>query len=190
MQLSYNLNYSKQQSDRNTYNLSGLTDETTDPPGYLPPQYETGYTDSLSNRSHSHTLGHEVSFHINYSTPVWNIVTGLSIQPEQRSLDQKTGLRQADTTMYSVGFRPTFTILWKKGKSLIRLNYRGDTRQPSLTDLLSLTDNSDPLNITRGNPDLKPSYNQSVRLEAPCLVRLHCGSGFPMGKSPPFQPEG
>lgn len=116
MQLSYNLNYSKQQSDRNTYNLSGLTDETTDPPGYLPPQYETGYTDSLSNRSHSHTLGHEVSFHINYSTRVWNIVTGLSIQPEQRSLDQKTGLRQADTTMYSVGFRPTFTILWKKGK--------------------------------------------------------------------------
>lgn len=166
MQLSYNLNYSKQQSDRNTYNLSGLTDETTDPPGYLPPQYETGYTDSLSNRSHSRTLGHEVSFHINYSTRVWNIVTGLSIQPEQRSLDQKTGLRQADTTMYSVGFRPTFTILWKKGKSLIRLNYRGDTRQPSLPDLLSLTDNSDPLNITRGNPDLKPSYSQSVRLEA------------------------
>lgn len=54
----------------------------------------------------------------------------------------------------------------EKGKSLIRLNYRGDTRQPSLTDLLSLTDNSDPLNITRGNPNLKPSYNQSVRLEA------------------------
>lgn len=28
------------------------------------------------------------------------------------------------------------------------------------------TNNSDPLNITRSNPNLKPTYNQSVRLEA------------------------
>ena len=33
-------------------------------------------------------------------------------------------------------------------------------------DLLTLTDNSDPLNITRGNPGLKPSFNQNIRLEA------------------------
>ena len=31
--------------------------------------------------------------------------------------------------------------------------------------MLTLTDNSDPLNIIRGNPDLKSSYTQKVRLE-------------------------
>ncbi|MCB5696743.1 outer membrane beta-barrel protein, partial [Fusicatenibacter saccharivorans] len=46
------------------------------------------------------------------------------------------------------------------------LSYEGDTKQPGLTELLTLTDNSDPLNITRGNPSLRPSYNQRVRLEA------------------------
>lgn len=34
------------------------------------------------------------------------------------------------------------------------------------TNLISPTNNSDPLNITRSNPNLKPTYNQSVRLEA------------------------
>lgn len=48
----------------------------------------------------------------------------------------------------------------------MQLTYQGNTQQPSLSDLLSLTDNSDPLNITRGNPNLKPSFNQNIRLEA------------------------
>lgn len=48
----------------------------------------------------------------------------------------------------------------------MQLSYEGDTKQPGLTELLTLTDNSDPLNITRGNPSLRPSYNQRVRLEA------------------------
>lgn len=166
LQLSYNLNYTKQQDDANTYDLSGFMEETTELPGYLPPGYETGYTDSLSNRSRSRTLAHAITLRMNYSTTVWNIITGVTVSPERRSIDQKTGLLRADTTTNTVGFRPTTMIGWKKGKSLLRLSYQGNTRQPSLYNLLSLTDNSDPLNIRRGNPDLKPAYNQNVRFEA------------------------
>ena len=38
------------------------------------------------------------------------------------------------------------------------------TRQPSLSDLMPLTDNSNPLYITRGNPDLKQMFSHSVRV--------------------------
>ena len=46
----------------------------------------------------------------------------------------------------------------------VSLNYNGNTRQPSLSDLMPLTDNSDPLYITRGNPDLKQAYIHNLDL--------------------------
>lgn len=167
MQVAYNLSSNKQRSDRNTYDLSPFLDEETESiqPDHLPPGYESGYIDSLSNRSSSHTLTHELSLRADYSSEVWDVNASLSVSPEKRSLDQKTGLLQADTAMRSVGFRPELMASWKKDKLTLRLNYQGNTQQPSLSDLLSLTDNSDPLNITRGNPNLKPAYDQSLRLE-------------------------
>lgn len=164
LQLSYNFNYSRERNNRNTYDLSSLVEENT-AIGFLPDNYEAGYTDSLSNKSNSHTLGHDITMRMNYSTERWDINAELSIQPEKRKIEQKTGLLQADTISNHVGFRPSASISWKKEKNVIRLNYNGSTRQPALTDLLSLTDNSDPLNIRRGNPHLKPAFNQNIRLE-------------------------
>lgn len=164
-QLSYNFSYNKQQDDRNTYDLSALMEETAEQPGFLPPGYETHYIDSLSNRSHSSTLQHAVNIYLNYSDTIWNINFGLSVQPERRSLDQKTGLQRADTAIHSVGFRPMLRVSWQRKKNRVSLNYFGSTWQPSLYDLISPTNNSDPLNITRSNPNLKPTYDQNLRLE-------------------------
>lgn len=166
-QLSYKFGRENQNNDRNTYDLSRFFDGTDDEPLYtLPEGYEAAYTDSLSNRSRSHTTAHEVALHLNYTDRTWEINAGLSVVPERQSLDQKTGRMQADTLRTSVNYYPAVTVLWHKKKTRVQLSYEGDTKQPGLTELLTLTDNSDPLNITRGNPSLRPSYNQRVRLEA------------------------
>ena len=166
-QLSYKFRRENQNNDRNTYDLSRFFDGTDDEPLYtLPESYEAAYTDSLSNRSRSHTTAHEVALHLNYTDRTWEINAGLSVVPERQSLDQKTGRMQADTLRTSVNYYPAVTVLWHKKKTRVQLSYEGDTKQPGLTELLTLTDNSDPLNITRGNPSLRPSYNQRVRLEA------------------------
>ena len=166
-QLSYKFRRENQNNDRNTYDLSRFFDGTDDEPLYtLPEGYEAAYTDSLSNRSLSHTTAHEVALHLNYTDRTWEINAGLSVVPERQSLDQKTGRMQADTLRTSVNYYPAVTVLWHKKKTRVQLSYEGDTKQPGLTELLTLTDNSDPLNITRGNPSLRPSYNQRVRLEA------------------------
>ena len=166
-QLSYKFRRENQNNDRNTYDLSRFFDGTDDEPLYtLPEGYEAAYTDSLSNRSRSHTTAHEVALHLNYTDRTWEINAGLSVVPERQSLDQKTGRMQADTLRTSVNYYPAVTVLWHKKKTRVQLSYEGVTKQPGLTELLTLTDNSDPLNITRGNPSLRPSYNQRVRLEA------------------------
>ena len=165
-QLSYIFKLDNQSRDRNTYVLSPVVDgEEHTPTGNFPKGYEVEYTDSLSNKSRSHTMAHGVSLNLNYTDKTWEITTGLSVTPKRQTLDQKTGWTQADTLRYSVNYHPTLTILWRKRKTWVQLSYEGNTQQPGLAELLTLTDNSDPLNIIRGNPDLKSSYTQKVRLE-------------------------
>lgn len=43
----------------------------------------------------------------------------------------------------------------------LRINYRGRTSQPSMTQLQPVADISDPLNTITGNPDLKPTYSNN-----------------------------
>ncbi|MCX2573495.1 outer membrane beta-barrel family protein [Pedobacter sandarakinus] len=43
-----------------------------------------------------------------------------------------------------------------------RLSYNGNTNQPSLDQIQPVRVNTDPLNISLGNPDLKPSFRSNV----------------------------
>ena len=47
--------------------------------------------------------------------------------------------------------------------SNIRFFYFGRSNQPSTSQLLPVPDNSDPLNISLGNPNLNPYFNHSLR---------------------------
>jgi hypothetical protein len=47
-------------------------------------------------------------------------------------------------------------------QSSIRLNYDGNSVEPTVAQLQPVLINNDPLNITQGNPDLKPSFIQRV----------------------------
>jgi hypothetical protein len=44
----------------------------------------------------------------------------------------------------------------------IRISYNGNTTQPTITQLEPVKNNNDNLNITEGNPDLKPSFNNRI----------------------------
>ncbi|WP_316794212.1 TonB-dependent receptor [Pedobacter frigoris] len=47
-------------------------------------------------------------------------------------------------------------------QSSLRLNYEGNSVEPTVAQLQPVLVNNDPLNITQGNPDLKPSFTQRV----------------------------
>jgi hypothetical protein len=49
--------------------------------------------------------------------------------------------------------------------SNITLNYRTSTRDPSLNELQPFVDNSDPLRIYAGNPNLTPQFQHSLRAD-------------------------
>ena len=52
----------------------------------------------------------------------------------------------------------------KEGQTL-QVRYDGSSREPSLTQLQPYSDNTDPLNIYSGNPDLRPEYRHRVNAD-------------------------
>ncbi|WP_192821098.1 outer membrane beta-barrel protein [Rufibacter sp. LB8] len=50
------------------------------------------------------------------------------------------------------------------GNRRIDFNYETSVQEPSVRQLQSVVDNSDPLNIYMGNPGLRPAYNHQFRL--------------------------
>ncbi len=62
-------------------------------------------------------------------------------------------------------FAPTASIRYSFTKqSNLSLNYSGRTNQPTLDQLQPLQQNTDPLNISIGNPDLRQEFTNSVSL--------------------------
>lgn len=64
-----------------------------------------------------------------------------------------------------VNFLPEGSLRWQfhQSKSL-KLNYSTSVREPSLRQLQPFVDNSNPLRVYAGNPDLRPSYRHRLNL--------------------------
>ena len=91
---------------------------------------------------------------------------GVKVQPQTSKFIQNYQGVYTDTVRNVVNVTPTLDFRYRfSDVSQLRINYRGTTAQPSMTDLLDITDDSDPLNVTKGNPGLKPSFTNRLRAE-------------------------
>ena len=89
----------------------------------------------------------------------------MDFNPERTRLEyERPG--QIDTVVVRKVFNvsPQIRFRYRFNKTTnLHLRYRGSASQPTMTNLLEVVDDSDPLNITMGNPGLKPSWNNNLR---------------------------
>lgn len=164
--LSYAFKYAKERRSRSAYDLSAFHDGAADMNiGFLPEGYQSAYIDSLSNFNRSRSIGHAIMAQLSYNPENWYVTAQMTVEPERRTLAQKSGLSHADTVRTATNFSPLFSASWQDGMKSLTFSYVGNSQQPSLSDLLSMTDNSNPLYVTHGNPDLKAAYRQDFNLE-------------------------
>ena len=104
----------------------------------------------------------------------YNLNFGVMIQPQRSNFIYDYMGNHKDTVRTVTNISPTLDFRYRFSKmSNLRVNYRGTTSQPSISQLLDITDNSDPLNISKGNPGLKPSFTQNFRLFYNNFVQNH-----------------
>ena len=87
------------------------------------------------------------------------------MQPQHSNYIQDYRGIYVDTVRNVTNMTPTLDFRYKfTDQHSIRVQYRGDTRQPDITQLLDIRDDSNPLYITEGNPGLKPLFTNSLNV--------------------------
>ncbi|NDW08495.1 outer membrane beta-barrel protein [Dysgonomonas sp. 520] len=157
LQLSYSYRRSNSTQDKKTYKKDyGFEDYDL---------IDTASTRYLKNEF----VNQQISLNFRGVREKYNYMVGFSVQPSL-SESWETQLRTpSDTIIYTkndvVNFAPMaqFNYMWSKQRNL-RINYNGSVNQPSTQQLSAARNESDPLNIVYGNPDLKPSFTNRLRI--------------------------
>lgn len=176
LQFSYKFNYSYSKSDRSTYDFSNLGEsffEDLTPAyrdwdcylGRLANPYESYLDNNLSRFSEYKNYTHELELAFRMIRAKYDFNAGVMVQPQKSNFIQYYQGVNTDTVRTVTNVTPTLDFRYRFSHvSSLRINYRGYTSQPGMSDLLDITDDSDPLNISMGNPGLKPSFTNNFRL--------------------------
>ena len=174
LQFSYEFQYRYQKGDKQMFDLDSydFSDLVASYRGWDP--YLARLVDPLENyRSELMSRYSEYKNYIHTAEVMLRIVRdnynfniGVQMIPQSSKYVQKYMGVSVDTTRSVFNITPTADFRWKiSDVSQLRFNYRGQTSQPGISDLLDIVDDSDPMNIKRGNPGLKPSFTNNFRLQ-------------------------
>ena len=182
LQFSYKFTYSYSKSDRSTYDFSKYSFDGISPEygawgnylGRLDGELGDYRDDKLSRYSEYRNYTHDIQVMMRFIRQKYNLNFGVMIQPQRSKFIQDYQGKYVDTVRTVTNVSPTLDFRYRFSKmSNLRVNYRGTTSQPSISQLLDITDNSDLLNISKGNPGLKPSFTQNFRLFYNNFVQNH-----------------
>ena len=175
LQANYELRYNENKSDRQTYDFSHLP---VNPFANIEAEYRDwdpwigglqpldDYLDrNLSRYSEYKNYTHNIRLTLRHKQEEYDYNVGFLIQPQRSNFIQDYRGVYVDTIRTVTNLTPTFDFHYKfSDQENIWIQYRGDTRQPEMSQLLAITDDSNPLYITKGNPGLKPQFTNSLNV--------------------------
>lgn len=140
-----------------SYKLNNINNETED--------LESGIYMAVNDLSRNFgfaTREQKISTRIEYSKGKYSFSLGSDIQNKTLLIDE------VETRLFEKPYwfvLPNSRIKYKINKnSNVSINYRTNTRIPSFSQLQPTTNNSDPLHIYIGNPNLDPEYSHRISM--------------------------
>lgn len=174
LELAYRFNRSVNNSEKNSYDFNSVSGE-----------YDLR-DDEYSNTYKNTFITQQAEVNIRKNEEKYSYTLGFNVQP---SSTESIG----DTTYLSrsvVNFAPSAQFDYRfSDMSSLRVRYRGSTNQPSISQLQPVPDNSNPLYIPIGNPDLLPEFNHRIwvslrdtKKETFRSLNLRLGANYTMDK--------
>ena len=168
LEFAYNINFRKNNSDKFVYNLpmnllEGSIDNYIMPDfNGLPPSVpEDSLSKNLSNSFRNDFLTQSIRFGYVRTTKEMNLNVGIELVPSSsKSTDLINSARNIPRRNV-INFAPyaRFRYKFSRTRSMM-LRYNARSSEPSITQLQPVADESDPMHIKVGNPDLKPTFTQ------------------------------
>jgi len=151
MELAYSYNLSKKNSDKvaNNYNeLTGLYD-----------QYDSTYSNKFENTF----VNQRGEVNVRKISEKYSYSVGMNVQP---AYTHSITVADGETTNLErnvINFAPSAMLeLNFSDARTLRLRYNGNTNQPSISQMQPVKDNSNPLYVSEGNPDLLPEFAHNL----------------------------
>ena len=114
------------------------------------------YSNDIKNVSHNHRAG----LNLSYQLKKFRAQLGAAANPTQ-TYNMTNGEEYRSNV---VNWSPQAMLYYSPNENLnLRMFYFGRSAQPSTSQLMPVPDNSNPLNISLGNPYLKPYFNHNIR---------------------------
>ncbi len=152
LQANYRLYTSNTESDRKTYDHNAVTD-----------LYEQ-LNEDLSNTYQSDYLTQSGGLGLRFRKNSLNIMLGVDLQ--WASLDgEQTYPYSTDIKHSYFSVLPSLVARYSLDRNnSFQLRYRSSSSAPSVTDLQDVIDNTNPLFLSSGNPDLDQQINHTLNL--------------------------
>ncbi|MGN0233231.1 MAG: outer membrane beta-barrel protein [Bacteroidaceae bacterium] len=169
LQASYQYSWKRNARERNVSSifgrdnlLGGVTQDNYREMGHLstPDTAQQGRTENIYQN-------HNINLQLRIVRPRYLLSFGGMVQPQKSAVDYTKGVRHYEVTRSVINASPTLNFKYRfSKKEQFNARYHANTGQPSITDLIPDTlNNADPLNIRLGNPELKPSFTQTIHAD-------------------------
>lgn len=153
MQGLYQIRYSDRNSLRDAFGMDAAG------------KYETPlmeYSRNFSNSMLTHTFG----LNIKKKGSNYDLTAGINLDPNTtRSFSEVGGVKTDPIKLNRLNYSPSIRFNYIPNKNTsFALRYRGNTNQPSVQQMMPVPDITNPLIEYVGNPSLRPSYENTVRM--------------------------
>lgn len=122
------------------------------------------FNETLSNRFQSDYTYDQAVLRLQRNRKKYNMSVGLAAQEArlQGQLQSESSVkRRFSNLLPSLNLRYNFT-----DSKRVSLTYRTNVQEPSVEQLQPILDNSDPLRLYKGNPNLQPEYRHDLQLQS------------------------
>ena len=144
--LKYNITFNNNQADKRTHILDSLTNNYSVLDSVLSNQFDNDY------------LYQSPGIAYRYKADKLQLTAAIDYQISQLKSNQLFPQTKDDINYKYNNWLPSMRINYKfDQRSSLMLNYRTSTSAPSVTQLQNVIDNTNPLQITMGNPNLQQS---------------------------------
>ena len=171
LQLSYQFQNRFSDNDRSMYSIDSLLTKfggyyTREQLylGYIPGLDSLNYCRNIENSQYAtyREYNHAANVMFRYNVGDVHMDAGVSFQPQTTHMDYAKNLLDTTVVRHTFNWAPRVNYRWKINETgQLRIRYNARMSQPSMTDLLEVTDSSDPLNISTGNAGLRSSWANS-----------------------------
>lgn len=147
---NYGLNINNSNSNRRSFNQSGTG------------KYDD-LDESVSNHFKLDEISNQAGATISFNKGKSNLTAGTQAQSVQFNQFDVNANKSYKRNFINWFPQASYRIRITQQQNL-SLNYNGNTSQPGIEQIQPIRENTDPLNVILGNPDLRPSFSNNLNL--------------------------